>query len=1566
MSGARDLVIRIRGDSAEFVTAVAGADRSLAGFDQNIEKVERSASSATSTLARLGAGISAVAATREIVRTADEWGQYASRMRMATDSAEEYSRAQSRMLASANETYRSITETRESFIQMSPVLRQMGLDLDQSVDALDTFSGLLVVNAANAERGAQAQGALSKSLQTGKVDAEAWQSLLRAMPSLVTLLAQSTGMAEAEIRRLGISGKLSIDALVRTLVEGNETVQAQVAGMPTAVADALQKLRNGFSEYVGGSNEALGLTAKLAAGIGNVGENFELIAELSLVAAAALGGKYAAALVLTTASRVKDTLAVRAATIAEIAYQRQLAATAGAQAAAALTATERTAALGRQTVALQAASLGTASLARGAGLARGALALLGGPVGATAALIAGGIAIWSQWGGSAVEALTKAREAGKSLLDVLGDKYFRPEKLSELQVMARQIEQLHSELQKPATGMHASPVHRQALERQLALAIASYERLAAAAQTAGAAVEEAGARGASAAAAMSTSETDYLEALQRRIGALVDGNDALAQAERWIRANTDATEMGSAAIRNAAAELNRLQRQQEASRELADALRRQAEAMNQWVMAQVSAAQQLGDSSAQVTQNLREQLETVGLSTTQLAAYRAEKLRTAAATNEHAAAELEAAAAILKAKGILPNVVSAYRALAQARRDAAREQLAQASITIEIAAQQASIDAASEAEAEWLRTAQSIEQSLTDALMRGFEDGAGFAQNFRDVLVNMFKTLVLRPLIQPIMMQTAGGITNTLYGGNGQQMLGSDMQNSLLSRGVGMIGNAGPWGAGFASGVSEAALGSQFVGPSASLAPGAIGQGASIGSSIGGAIMPGLGAYGFAQKYGVVGGVVGGLGTTALGGALGMGAGAAAGGGLAGATAALGAMGPIGWAALAIGAILGASGTPNVPDNYWQQTTRDLSSGQVLSQTNNPDSRRHSPENLAASDALSQYAVALNALLHAISGQRAADTVKFGIGSRDKQLWIDDAPVHEGDRFSRMSLDELRTVFDNEMVSRVFDALSDDMQRVVGEISDAGRAMGDALQSVIQIDPLNDWLTRLNLGVIDLSLAGADATDHLLQLTGGIENLVGAQRAYYSEFFSESERLAHLSADLAAALDELGYGMVQTRSEFRAIVEGLDLMSEDGRETYARLLALAPEMDRYLDQLEEQSDTTRAAAEASRSYRSAMSAQIRTVQDGVSRLQRLSNLLAGTLDRMSLGTLADETMRRDAARAQIEAALAIARASDGRTLPEPETIAPALSRLAEPSAHLFSSFTDYAREFYTTSATISGLLEITDEQLSVEERTLRWLQTRSEVEDGQHAEEVMALGQIDARGVETVARLDEISATLRAAFSDEIESKERRQSDPTNRFGNGTGDLLTIGELSGDWAELMGLTREQAASIIAQRAGLGRDTPAPVWAALPVQERGAFSERAYLAQHPDVAAAVAGGAFESAYEHWMLHGQYEGRVPGFATGGDHTGGFRIVGERGWELEATGPARYWSHADSVRMLSGVGRSDAAAAEVRQLRADCRAAWTEFRAALSAIAGHTHRAARTLEQFEYDGLGVRVES
>ena len=46
-------------------------------------------------------------------------------------------------------------------------------------------------------------------------------------------------------------------------------------------------------------------------------------------------------------------------------------------------------------------------------------------------------------------------------------------------------------------------------------------------------------------------------------------------------------------------------------------------------------------------------------------------------------------------------------------------------------------------------------------------------------------------------------------------------------------------------------------------------------------------------------------------------------------------------------------------------------------------------------------------------------------------------------------------------------------------------------------------------------------------------------------------------------------------------------------------------------------------------------------------------------------------------------------------------------------------------------------------------------------------------------------------------------------------------------------------------------------------------------------------------------------------IPAFAKGGMHSGGLRLVGEQGAELEATGPARYYSAAQTQAMLGGGG-------------------------------------------------------
>ncbi|AZS80665.1 phage tail protein [Achromobacter spanius] len=104
-------------------------------------------------------------------------------------------------------------------------------------------------------------------------------------------------------------------------------------------------------------------------------------------------------------------------------------------------------------------------------------------------------------------------------------------------------------------------------------------------------------------------------------------------------------------------------------------------------------------------------------------------------------------------------------------------------------------------------------------------------------------------------------------------------------------------------------------------------------------------------------------------------------------------------------------------------------------------------------------------------------------------------------------------------------------------------------------------------------------------------------------------------------------------------------------------------------------------------------------------------------------------------------------------------------------------------------------------------------------------------------------------------------------------------------------------------------------------------------------------------------------------VAAFAKGGDHAGGLRLVGERGPELEVTGPSRIFSAERTQAILSGGGNQELLLAELRALRQSneaLRAEVASLRIEARATASNTGKTARQLDRLEMDGMVVRTEA
>lgn len=140
------------------------------------------------------------------------------------------------------------------------------------------------------------------------------------------------------------------------------------------------------------------------------------------------------------------------------------------------------------------------------------------------------------------------------------------------------------------------------------------------------------------------------------------------------------------------------------------------------------------------------------------------------ANGELVKSQLIAAKASQQYIDYIDSETEAYKRLRSAKAEAASK-------NEELGRLQASQKAAEDAQkaiektqAEATKAADNINRSLADAILRGFERGETIAQNFRNTLVNMFKTLILQPTISYLLSPVSNlisGITSGSLAGSG-------------------------------------------------------------------------------------------------------------------------------------------------------------------------------------------------------------------------------------------------------------------------------------------------------------------------------------------------------------------------------------------------------------------------------------------------------------------------------------------------------------------------------------------------------------------------------------------------------------------------------------------------------------------------------------------------------------------------------------------------------------------------------------------------------------------------------
>ncbi len=480
----------------------------------------------------------------------------------------------------------------------------------------------------------------------------------------------------------------------------------------------------------------------------------------------------------------------------------------------------------------------------------------------------------------------------------------------------------------------------------------------------------------------------------------------------------------------------------------------------------------------------------------------------------------------------------------------AQEKLVKALRTAE--ERDASIASAKAAGQEWKRQAAQIEQALTDALMRGFESGRGFVDSFVSTIKSAFKSMVLQPVVRAIVQPVAG-------------VVGSMVGMPALA-GTGVVGG------GMLSGVGPIPMLSSLAGSF-----GGFGAGMQAGASA----LIGEAGFAGAMDAGLIamqsGNLAGGLGTMA------------------------GALGPYAAAAAALYSIykrFDRSGTPHrgsvvgvgadgmastlygdpsgILNNYQGETDTALRAlGNATTGSLNRLSSAFGGSG-GFSSVLKFAADGTDASIGSFGITRNGRTVnQFGISSDYNKYSSDptaafQAYTRDVAAATRSALDQVglpqwaREQFaklGSDATIEQFAALADS----VAQFQTALRALQTGLSSVGGV------MSRV-------AGLGGDAAEQVVRFAGGIQAFTAQAMGYVQDYFSRDEIAGVKARELQGVLQGLGVGEVNSREQFRALVEGTDVGTESGRRRLATLLGAASGAGGVFDFLGETGMTLSQAA----------------------------------------------------------------------------------------------------------------------------------------------------------------------------------------------------------------------------------------------------------------------------------------------------------------------------------------------------------------------------------------------------
>ncbi|TKK33187.1 tape measure protein [Pantoea agglomerans] len=314
-----NIVYEIEMNVARLIEGQRQVNDRLNKLDQGFNSTAKSAGNAEksfSSLTRVATALSAAISVQQVAEYGNAWVTVSNKLANSVRANEQLADVTQRVFDISQNTRSSIEATATLYGRLERSTRSAGTSTSDLIKLTTTINKGLAVSGATTEEASSTMTQLSQALASGVLRGEEFNSISENGSRLAVALADSLGVTIGQLRAMAAEGKLTTEVVVNGLLKQSDAIAKEFANTALTMGQAFTVATNNITKFVGESSSVSTSIKIFNQGVISLSENLDIVANVVAAAAVIFGGRFAGALAMATKARVDDALAARAQAVA--------------------------------------------------------------------------------------------------------------------------------------------------------------------------------------------------------------------------------------------------------------------------------------------------------------------------------------------------------------------------------------------------------------------------------------------------------------------------------------------------------------------------------------------------------------------------------------------------------------------------------------------------------------------------------------------------------------------------------------------------------------------------------------------------------------------------------------------------------------------------------------------------------------------------------------------------------------------------------------------------------------------------------------------------------------------------------------------------------------------------------------------------------------------------------------------------------------------------------------------------------------------------------------------------